>query len=283
MQGERPGTFPDAHPGWIKRSFCVHNLGVRVERGRAWGHVAATARRAWAGLTGEGGWRRLATSGGPLSAMVGVTALAASALPPHYAGNQLGPKVGIVGDSITCLSASDLESEFNSAYAYQIGCKNGITITQGTAYAQSIDGSLQGAPSAFIVNLGTNDALQASHDIGTHNNDDVGAAWKALTTLSSDLSNVSCVIWVTVSEVPDVFGSHVAEGINDWIHAWTSSHKGNYELDWWGLLQQGNNGALWLSTKDGIHTTDAGQKELASLYLHAEQQDCPQGGVIPNP
>jgi hypothetical protein len=86
-----------------------------------------------------------------------------------------------------------------------------------------------------------------------------------------------------VSEVPDVFGSHVAEGINDWIHAWTSSHPGNFELDWWSLLQQGNNGALWLSTRDGIHTTVAGQKELASLYLQAEQHDCPQGGVLPSP
>jgi lysophospholipase L1-like esterase len=241
-------------------------------------------------VDGDGLWRRglrsvrrLATTTGPLSAVVGLAAISGSVVPPLYSGNQLGPKVGIVGDSITCLSARDIASDFSSAYAYQIGCKDGITISQGTTYAQAIDKSVQGAPAAFIVNLGTNDALQSSHDIGPSNNADIGAAWKALTNLSSDLSNVPCVIWVTVSEIPDLYGSHVAEGINDWIGAWTSSHPGNFELDWWSLLLQGNNATLWLSSRDGIHTTEAGQRELASLYLQAVQHDCPQGGVIPKP
>jgi hypothetical protein len=216
------------------------------------------------------------------TAVMAVGALSTALLPGLYQGNQLGPRVGMVGDSITCLSAKDLQQDFNSDYSYQIGCKNGITIVQGTDYAVAIDKSVQGAPSAFIVNLGTNDALQDEHNRGQADDDDIGATWKAMSALATDLSNVPCVIWVTVSEVPDVYGSRVALGINDWIHSRASSVPGNYELDWWGLLQEGDNAQQWISSRDGIHTTQVGQQELANLYLHAVQHDCPSGSVLPS-
>jgi len=225
-------------------------------------------------------WRaRLSLSGGSLGAAIGVGALVTTMLPGLYQGNQLGQKVGIVGDSITCLSAKHIEGDFNARYSFQIGCKDGITITQGTQYAQQIDKSVEGSPTAFVVNLGTNDALQDEHDIGPHNNNDIGAVWRDLTQLDDDLSNVGCVVWVTVNEIPDVYGSHVAAAINDWIHARAATRPGNFELNWWGLLQQGDNGKLWLSDRDGIHTTHAGQQKLADLYLQAVQKDCPAGTV----
>jgi lysophospholipase L1-like esterase len=210
-------------------------------------------------------------------------AVSAAVLPNIYQGDQLGVKVGIVGDSITCLSAKYLQDDFQSKYAYQISCKNGITIAEGTPAAVKIDKSLEGAPSVIIVNLGTNDALKDKHDSGQQDLNDIGTAWKALDALAADLSNVPCVIWVSVSQVPDVYGSNVGRGINEWIHNRATSVPGNFEINWWGLLKTGNNALAWLSPVDGVHTTQIGQQELASLYLQAVQNDCAQVGLVANP
>jgi lysophospholipase L1-like esterase len=209
-------------------------------------------------------------------AILGIGLLASFVLPNLYRGNQLGPRVGMVGDSLTCLSASDLQDDFQSTYGYDIACKNGITITQGAQLAGDVDHSLEGSPSVMIVNLGTNDALKAKHDIGPHNSVDGAAATQALNDLAYELGNVPCVLWVTVSEVPDVYGSHVAAGINSWIHARTADPH-NFMVDWWGQLRTDGNATNWLSPVDGIHTTVAGQAALASMYLHAVQSDCALG------
>jgi lysophospholipase L1-like esterase len=217
-----------------------------------------------------------------VTVLAGVGTLASAAPAAAYQGNQTGLKVGIVGDSLTCIMATDLQNDFTPQFAYQIGCRNRITVAQGTPYAVHIDQSSQGSPAAVIVNLGTNDALKAKHQLGPQNKADLRATTRSLSVLGSDLSQVPCVIWVTVSQIPDVYGSRVAKGINNWIRARSNSVAGNYVLNWWGLLKRGDNARNWLSPIDGIHTTQTGQKALAFLYLLAVQDDCSQGDVLPH-
>jgi lysophospholipase L1-like esterase len=216
-------------------------------------------------------------------AAFGVSTLTGGALSPSvnlYEGNQLGPKVAMVGDSLTCLSQKDLETDFGGKYAYQISCHNGISTAEGTPYAVKIDQSVEGAPDVMIVNLGTNDGLRAEHDIGPHNAVDVAAALQSMNNLAWDIQHVPCVIWVTVSDIPDIFHSGVTHAINNWMHSRSQTVPGNYVVDWWTMLQHGNNGSLYLSPLDGIHTTTAGQQMLASMYLQAVQSDCAAQGVI---
>jgi lysophospholipase L1-like esterase len=217
-------------------------------------------------------------------AAFGVSTLTAGAISPSvnlYQGDQLGPKVAMVGDSLTCLSQKDLDADFGSKYAYQISCHNGISTAEGTPYAVKIDQSVEGAPQVMIVNLGTNDGLRAEHDIGPHNAADIAAALQAMNNLAWDIQHIPCVIWVTVSNIPDIFHSGVTHAINNWMHSRSQTVPGNYVIDWWSMLQQGHNGSLYLSPLDGIHTTTAGQQMLASMYIQAVQNDCGAQGILP--
>lgn len=217
-------------------------------------------------------------------AAFGVSTLAAGAGSPSvnlYQGNQLGPKVGMVGDSLTCLSQKDLEAEFGDKYAYQVSCHNGISVAEGTPWAVKVDQSVEGSPAVMIVNLGTNDGLRAEHDVGPHNASDVAAALQSLNNLAWDIQHVPCVIWVTVSNIPDIFHSGVTHAMNNWMHSRAQTVPGNYVLDWWTMLTHGNNGAQYLSPLDGIHTTTAGQQMLATMYYQAVRTDCAAQGIVP--
>ncbi|HUC05038.1 MAG TPA: hypothetical protein VL961_06550, partial [Acidimicrobiales bacterium] len=168
--------------------------------------------------------------GGITWAIASVTVFANSkppALPGTYEGNLMGTRVGIVGDSVTCLSSQYLTADFSPHYAFQIRCKNGITITEGTQFATGIDEGVAGAPSVLIVNLGTNDAVRAMHDVGPQDDADIAAAEQNLNVLAWDVQHVPCVIWVTVSEVPDALGSHVARAINQWMASRAAAVPGN--------------------------------------------------------
>jgi lysophospholipase L1-like esterase len=180
-----------------------------------------------------------------------------------YTGNPGGPKVGIVGDSITNLLKPDLKSAVGSRYRYVVKARDGKRIDQQLDELRSL---LHGddPPQRLIVNLGTNDVLQGRSD--------------ALGHLDRELqlvADVDCVILVTINPNADDGDSHLAEKLNDAMKGAVASLPNFHLLDWAGLLAADPHRAeQWLSDFDAVHPSAAGSQALAAQYRQALDQDC---------
>lgn len=200
---------------------------------------------------------RLARAGVPVALVL--IALAASAC---YAGNPAGPRVAVVGDSITWMASGDIGAALGPHYAYETEATPGFTIAQGRAELQTVLNDPQGAPSIAIINLGTNDAEQQNSNWQTDYNN-----------LISEASPIGCVILTTVNTVTD-WGRpmQVAENVNAAIRQTVATHPGHfYEVDWSGHARD-NPGDV--SPVDAVHPTSSGDAAIASLDVAALQQYC---------
>lgn len=135
-------------------------------------------------------------------------------------GSGKGPVVAVVGDSITVISAPGVEAELRG-YSLYMRAVDGKRIDEMVPLLRA---EMQHKPRAVIVNLGTNDALQAQ----THPDWLIGfnAVW-ALTRTRP------CVVFVTVSTNADDLGKgNVAVDINDAIRRLASEHHNVRVVDW---------------------------------------------------
>ena len=148
-------------------------------------------------------------------------ALAVAILATACSGGNTRPVVGVVGDSITVISAPGLESELRG-YALYIRAIDGQRIDE---MLPALRAELARHPKAVVINLGTNDALQSQ----THPDWQPGfdTAWRLVESLP-------CVVYVTVNTAADTLYSHgtVAADINTAIRTLAREHHNIRIVDW---------------------------------------------------
>lgn len=202
--------------------------------------------------------------------VVAAVALVASSC---YHGDQAGPRVAVLGDSITALSASPIETTLAPDYAWNVDGQSGYTIAQSEPQLQAMLTDPQGSPQDVITELGTNDAIEYPT---------LGNAWQAsLTAESNALASTPCVIWVNVSTYSELnlpAGTpYVASEIDVAIAKLVAQHPNFHLLDWNAWVDQGTNYSSYIVPSAfglGIHPNVAGEQQIADLYQYALSQDC---------
>jgi lysophospholipase L1-like esterase len=170
-----------------------------------------------------------------------------------YTGNASGPTVASIGDSITALSADDIQATLGATYDVDVRGYSGDTIGQVLPDIQTIETTE--SPSRWILELGTDDAGEATAGKPT--------SWQSdLDTLFSIVLPASCVVMVNINLAIDNLGETTTVGaqINAAISAEVATHP-NFKLINWASLAVQNPG--WFIA-DGIHPNPVGQQALAN-------------------
>jgi lysophospholipase L1-like esterase len=170
------------------------------------------------------------------------------------------PTVAVVGDSITLNAAHDISTAL-PAYRVNLHAELGVRIDQ---MLPTLRDMLRAQPFAVIVNLGTNDALQAR----TH------PEWRrGFQQMIMLLISTRCVELTTINSLADGAASTtVASDMNHAITAAISGHPNLHLIDW-NTLVHGPGGTKLLVT-DNVHPSSAGQLAIAALDRAALDRDC---------
>jgi lysophospholipase L1-like esterase len=163
------------------------------------------------------------------------------------------PTVAVVGDSITALSRQWIAvSLFDAGHLSTIDAAPGITMAQAEP---AITQLAHQHPSAWIIELGTNDALGKNPLWG----EPILAEWQ-------QVRSSQCVIYVSVSPRSGPIAAQIDTALAGLAHEQANVHV----LDW-GNLEYAN--PAWLEP-DKIHPTPAGQAELGSLEAQEVHRYC---------
>jgi lysophospholipase L1-like esterase len=171
-------------------------------------------------------------------------------------------RVSIVGDSITFFAGTDESAALGSAYDVDAQAGIGKRIDE---MLPAVRRAARSDPFAVVVNLGTNDARQAT----SHPD------WQpAFNEMIATLSGEHCVLLTTINTLmsgePGV--TSAAEAINV-AQARVVAAQPNFHLvDWNGALHAPDGAGLL--QPDGIHPTSAGQLALAALVRNGVKHDC---------
>jgi lysophospholipase L1-like esterase len=170
--------------------------------------------------------------------------------------------VAIVGDSITVLQRTKLPRALGGAYRVDVRAENGRRIDEMLGPLQD---ALHRHPRDVVVNLGTNDALQAA----PHPDWQTGFAY-----MMNLVAPIPCVMLVTVSTKMDrgPATETVARHINASLVRAAAEHPNLHLIDWDGALHA-LDGASLLGP-DHIHPTPEGVKTLALLTRYALDTEC---------
>jgi lysophospholipase L1-like esterase len=178
-----------------------------------------------------------------------------------------GPRVVIVGDSITVFAHDEISHALRGHYS----------VTTSAVFGQRIDEMLPALrhdltkhPRAVVLNLGTNDVLQAR----------LHPDWQTgFHTMISMVSHVRCVALTTISTllttspILDAAAEpQVASEINGAIVETAASHPNVHVIDW-NQAVHGPNG-LSLLIPDRVHPSDAGSRVLAVEIRHTLDSNC---------
>lgn len=163
------------------------------------------------------------------------------------------PSVMVIGDSITYLSTSEIQTAL-TADGYR-ATVDGIEGTTIVSHLPTIRNIVKTQPRQdWVVELGTNDVR-------------FNPEWpKGYAAEIRILKSQRCVVLVTVN--PRI-GQQALELDSDIAHTVAIRHH-FHSLDW-GDIEWNN--PSWVS--DGIHPTSAGSAELAQLESQALNADCP--------
>ena len=134
---------------------------------------------------------------------------------------QQGPTVAIVGDSITRVAGHQLRSELRY-YGLNIHAQDQQRIDE---MIPQLRGQLGQRPDAVVINLGTNDAIQAHKHPDWHT---------GFTTVWRLVSGRKCVVYATINTFVDQLYGHdtVAAQINSAIRTLAAHHKNVRVVDW---------------------------------------------------
>jgi lysophospholipase L1-like esterase len=170
--------------------------------------------------------------------------------------------VSIVGDSITFFAGTDESAALGSNYSVVAHAGIGKRIDEMLPAVQQAAGS---EPFAVVVNLGTNDARQAtSHP-----------EWRpAFDTMIATLADQHCVLLTTINTLmPGEAGvTSVANAINAAEAEAVNAHPNFHIIDWNASVHAPN--GLDLLMADRVHPNNAGQLALAALVRNGVSQDC---------
>lgn len=176
------------------------------------------------------------------------------------------PVVGFLGDSITFQATTALEDRAPDTWRADVRATSGATIVDMAAQAARM-GAEQ--PEAVIVNLGTNDVMQAFPP-------EKSAA--DLDLLLDQLGDPSCVVLVTVhenivTEQDGVLADRVRA--TNAALAEVADRRGVRVVDWTAHLAAA--GAVPGTPDlliDTVHLSDAGIDNLVGLYLDTLADGC---------
>lgn len=178
-----------------------------------------------------------------------------------YYGNLAGHRVGVVGDSITLDAQDHIAAALQGSYAFLISGMLGFRTVGQLPAVQGMMANPRGAPADFVINLGTNDALNGDSD------------WMGAYSQMLDLIGRRCTLVVTVNtRMGDRQVASRAREINRFLVQQAASRSWVHLVDWNAALDIGDHRSLWLS--DRVHPTSQGAQALAHLYLSALQRDC---------
>lgn len=170
--------------------------------------------------------------------------------------------VVVVGDSITVVAHDDIAASLAGAYSPDIHAMWGQRIDQ---MLPTLSVVLRRHPSDVVVNLGSNDAIQAA----THPD------WqRAFDQMIEMLAPMHCVVLTTVSTRLDVSrGSQLVAADIDAAIGSVASTRPNFHVVDWNAAVHATHGAGLLSA-DQVHPSPAGQLTLADLIRTALDHDC---------
>jgi lysophospholipase L1-like esterase len=175
------------------------------------------------------------------------------------AAGSAAPRVSVIGDSITSLSANDINQTLGAAH-YQPTTIGRIGYTaaqvQGDVVTQS-----ETHPSVVVFELGTNDVTMSDTAEGY-----AEAYERTMTAYKAKFSH-SCIVVTTVSSHrPSPTMDDTATTINTWL-----LHNFSHVIDWdqheWNAREKGE----VLVDADEVHPNPAGQAALAHLVLEGVQ------------
>ena len=193
-----------------------------------------------------------------------VLALAASACRPSYTG-PMGPRVAVVGDSITNSSTAKLDTELASKYRFLSGI-DGIDLAQGRT--QLVKPVTDTAPSVLVLELGINSARESwdSSDLPD------------LEAVLGAVKSTPCVIWVTPTALQPSYYDHLGKGtLASRIALFQASLA--KRLPKYPNIHQADFGALQLQhpewfVADRLHLTSDGQAAYATFVADQIANHC---------
>jgi lysophospholipase L1-like esterase len=172
------------------------------------------------------------------------------------------PRVAVVGDSITVLAGGAITQDLRGRYDPDIQAELGQRIDQ---MLPALAGQLRHHPRAVVVNLGTNDMLQAQ----------VHPDWQTgFVRLVAMVASSPCVVFVTVSSLgrSPVSTPAVADDIDAAIARAVVDHHNFHVVDWNALVHAGNGMSLLLPDK--VHPSAEGSRRLAGAIRDVLEHRC---------
>lgn len=172
-----------------------------------------------------------------------------------------GPRIVIVGDSITNEGRAELAAALGVDHRVVIDGRPGYRVAQQddvAAWAASLD------PEVVVVELGTNDVL-SGHDLERSTDD--------LRRLVGRFAGSSCVVLVTVAtDLPSAGAEARARRFNRSIDEIAAADPGRIrvvDVDAVVRAAQSDPGFVGPFTYDGVHPTAAGHARLAAAQAGA--------------
>lgn len=190
-----------------------------------------------------------------------------------YTGSSTGPKTAFIGDSITNGASADLHTEFDPDYYVSVTGRPGYRVRELQPYADDyVDGpGTQGIPDRVVINLGTNDLVQAK--FATSPTIDLDTSADDLEAMVDEFKPAtSCIVLVTVNRSAGLGDSGLAATINDRIEDLADASGGRIQIaDWDAAITAHSGTPAW--TTDTIHPNSTGRAVLIDLIADA-LDDC---------
>lgn len=172
-----------------------------------------------------------------------------------YKGNLDGPRVLVVGDSITDEAADEIAAVLQPDFATQVIGLSGFELAEAEPYLARYPPT---RPDAVLIEFGTNDGNAILADTSGARR----AEWKATLLRYRDLFPDTCFVPVTMPASRDYPAwDDSQQELNDWLLATFPD-----ALDWNGFELRERAAGNRLLIHDLIHPDTAGQAALATLY-----------------
>ena len=168
----------------------------------------------------------------------------------------------IVGDSITVLIQHELRHQLGTRYNADVRARNGARIDE---MLEPLRTMLRNNPRDVVVNLGTNDALEAA----------TRPAWQpGFAAMVDALTREDCVVFVNINTEmrQGAASDRAAIDINTALDRVVRTHPNMHVIDWKGMVRQPAGDALLQA--DRIHPSSKGQEVLTTSIRRALDTDC---------
>lgn len=193
-------------------------------------------------------------------ALLGLVVVGAGVVVVLNALDSGGPRVVVVGDSVTTLSSEELAERFDWAGTLDIRAVEGRTTEELLPLARE---GVEEGPDIGIFLPGYNDILQDAAEAGL----------PALAEMVDLADRIPCVVWFLVPE-EGAYSAEQARIWNDEIRRLVGEREGMAVDDaWWELVTESPD-MMFLSEGDAVHPDAQGQAALATVMEAAAEREC---------